>query len=63
MEKLKGDNAVCLCANCYGMTESLHLKKSTKEIVEKSEIYELEAFFKRLDRNIKKFSFPNLFEE
>ena len=59
MEKLKSDNAICLCANCHSMTESSQFKENIGEIVENRDLLELRRYYNRLNQNIKKYSFPN----
>jgi len=59
IKKLKEDNVICLCANCHNMTESRHFKENMSEIIENRDLNELKPFYKKLDRKIKYYSFPN----
>ena len=59
INKLKEDNAICLCANCHSMTESRHLEQNLGEILEKPEMNELVTYYKEIHQKINNYSFPN----
>ena len=59
INKLKEDNAICLCANCHSMTESRHLEQNMGEILEKQEIHELITYYKEIHQRINNYTFPN----